>query len=164
MNEQEPKNTGRRDFDWGPPGNSFIEGVKEWLVYIFLLILLGMGIWFFVDISSRKNQAVRIAPVVKTENAGVKPENSVPGSVVSQNQSQKAGFLVQLGAFADRKTAETAIIALQNHGFTPKLSEPDSEIEIYRVSVGPFSSEEDAEKTVEKLNSLEFHSFVVECF
>jgi hypothetical protein len=162
LNEHEQKNSGRRDFDWGPPANSFIETIKEWLVYILLMILLGLGIWFFIDISSRKTQAVRIAPV--TANKVANSQKALPATVDSKSQTKNAGFLVQLGAFADRKTAENAIISLQSHGFAPKLSEPDSEIEIYRVSVGPFNNEEEAEKTVEKLNSLEFHSFVVECF
>lgn len=162
MNEHKQKNYESRDFDWGPPANNLIEIIKEWLVYIFLIILLGLSIWFFIDISSIKNQVVKIAPL--TANKVANSQKTLAAKADSESQTTNTCFLVQLGAFTDRKNAEKAIIALQNHGFSPKLSKPDSEVEIYRVSIGPFNTEEEAEKIVEQLNSLEFYSFVVECF
>lgn len=162
MNEQSSNNSQKREFDWGPPANSFFDTAKEWLVYLLLLALFGMGIWFFKDVSAKKSGAVRVSPA-KVESAP-EPAQAAVSAKSEPAAMQSGNFLVQLGAFADRKSAESAIQALQGQGFTPMLSEPDSEFEIYRVSIGPFNTEFEAEKTVEKLNSLEFHSFVVESF
>lgn len=166
MNDSSAPNTPKRDFDWGPPTNSFFDTLKEWLVYLLLLALFGLGVWFFKDVGTRKPTAVRVgksssSPLVQT-SAQTLPK-PVPSDTYAAN-TPSITYQVQLGAFADRKSAEEAFEALKAHGFNPSLSEPDSEFEIYRVGIGPFTSEVEAEKIVEKLNSLEFHSFVVESF
>ncbi|MFZ5951887.1 MAG: SPOR domain-containing protein [Candidatus Rifleibacteriota bacterium] len=158
LNDNLEKNATKREFDWGPPGNSTFESFKEWLVYLLLFALLLLAAWFFLDIGQRTTVKVDHSPVKTVSGDKLPPavDKPLPPPV------QFKKFMVQLGAFAERKSAEEAIEALKGHGFSPVLSEPDSEFEIYRVAVGPFNTESEAERTVEKLNSLEFHSFVVE--
>ncbi|MEW6708240.1 MAG: SPOR domain-containing protein [Candidatus Riflebacteria bacterium] len=158
MNDNLEKHGTKREFDWGPPGNNIFESFKEWLVYLLLLALLLLAAWFFLDIGQRTS--VKVDPEPLKTASGDKTISAVDKQ--SPQPVQFKNFMVQLGAFADRKSAEEAIDALKAHGFSPELSEPDSEFEIYRVAVGPFNTESEAERTVEKLNSLEFHSFVVE--
>ena len=161
MNTNQPNEQQRREFDWGPPASSFSDSFKEWLVYILLFLLLVLIAWFFWDVGARRHVAVK----VNARRSTPAQTQSVPF-----NESQKSAiapsgrYMVQLGAFADRKSAETAFSGLKEQGFLPTLSEPDDEFEIYRVSLGPFESESIAEQTVEKLNSLNLHSFVVESF
>ncbi len=158
LNDNQEKSTAKREFDWGPPGNNSFEILKEWLVYLLLFALMLLAAWFFLDIGQRTSVKVEHNPI-KTV-AGDKTISAVDKPLSQPVQFKN--FMVQLGAFADRKSAEEAIEALKAQGFSPQLSEPDSEFEIYRVAVGPFNTESEAERTVDKLNSLEFHSFVVE--
>ncbi len=163
MNNQIEKESNRRQFDWGPPANSFFDQIREWLVYFLFVILLGLGAWFFVDIRNLpgRTKEQEIIPSSKSEVAPTPVANANKNLIQTGSTSFK-NYQVQLGAFADRKSAQAAVEELQNHGFVPQLSEPDADFEIYRIAIGPFNSETEAERIVEKLNSLDFHSFVVE--
>lgn len=157
-NNQNESDSSNRSFDWGPPANSFFEGLKEWLVYVILLLLFATGAWFFLDINAQKMEnAQKIIAL-----PAAKPLTQIQSNSKPLEEKQEGSFQVQLGAFADKKNANTSYDALKAAGFEPTLSEPDSQYEIYRVSVGPFSSEQEAEKVSEQLNSLNFHCFVIE--
>lgn len=147
------QNTNSR-FDWGPPSNETSESFKEWLVYFVLIVILGFGTWTLLDMKIGNNRI---------------PASSVNRAVVTStskpvNPSDKNGkkYFVQLGAFSDEKSAKESYLKLVKLGFFPTMHEPDMDYEIYRVEMGPFDSEQEANDLVDKLNSLEFSSFVVE--
>lgn len=148
------ENNSTRNFDWGPPSNKTSDKLKEWLVYVFLLIILGAGIWGLLDLKSKKSvlsTPTKIPSIAKQENS-------------EQNVSlDNAGiYIVQLGAFSNEETARAAYKSLVSKGYFPDFAEPDDEYEIYRVSLGPYQSEKEANKVSENLNSLDFSCFVVE--
>ncbi len=156
MNENADK---QRDFDWGPPGNSFVDSVKEWLLYLFLVLLLIVGAWFLLDINGQ------VVPLKSSsmQTMGGKQQATIKseGPILVPEPVNTGRFFVQLGAFAERKSALEALQAIKDHGYAPNMAEPDSEYEIYRVSLGPYNTESEAEEVAEKLNSLEFHCFVI---
>ncbi|MDN5278946.1 MAG: hypothetical protein PWR01_2911 [Clostridiales bacterium] len=161
MNEINQSNSDpKREFDWGPPGNSVFDSIKEYLVYLIIVLLLAAGAWFLMDINARKVSEAK--DIIVTQPAQKTEKNFEPQVKTTTQQEPQIKFLVQLGAFADKKSATDAFEALKEHGFSPELSEPDSQFEIYRVSLGPYMSEPEAEMVAEKLNSLDFHSFVIE--
>lgn len=151
------KSTGR-NFDWGPPTSRFAENLKEWLVYLFILVILAAGAWFLLDISGQRPPP---PPPRAVETASTAESETV---VTRQKSSSVSFFTVQLGAFAEREAAQVTYERLVEAGFEPDLSEPTGQFEIYRISFGPFSDEHEAESLSQKLNSLEFHSFVLESF
>jgi len=135
-----------RQFDWGPPANSWLDKFKEMLVYLIFVALLALGAWFLLDVNGKK--------VLEKPVAGAFQSNKVnkdvrPAAQVSRPQKEKKAsnikYLVQLGAFASKESAQMAFDALKSEGFAPTLSEPDEQYEIYRVSLGPFSDEAEAE-------------------
>lgn len=158
----ETKPGSQRDFDWGPPSNRFAETLKEWLVYFFILAILAIGAWFLLDINGNRplsppSSRIETINYAVTDNHVNKTAQLVPE--VSSRQ-----FHVQLGAFADRQSAQVAYNTLTEAGFSPTLSEPEGQFEIYRISFGPFSDEGEADSLSQKLNFLDFHSFVLESF
>ena len=152
-----------RQFDWGPPANSWLDRFKEMLVYLIFVALLALGAWFLLDINSEN---IPQKPLTETfQSNKLNKEVKLNKPVNKPKKEQKSSgikYLVQLGAFASKESAQMAYDALNEEGFSPTLSEPDEQYEIYRVSLGPFSDEAEAEYLAEKLNSLEFHSFVIE--
>ena len=155
-----------RDFDWGPPANSFYDSISEWIVYFFLLLLLLGGIWILLDINSKKvidagEIISKTMPSITTSIGGASVNEQSP-SFYEAPEERTGNFLVQLGAFADKASAMIVFESMVAKGFSPKLSEPDSQFEIYRISIGPFITETEAEEMSEKLNSLDFHCFVIE--
>ena len=135
-------------FDWGPPSNSKSESLKEWLVYILLLLVLGLGIWTLLD----------------WKISGVKQDLASSSSYTSSATAKdfaKNKYFVQLVAFADEQSAKKAYRKLVNLGFVPTLHEPDENYDVYRVNLGPFKKESEAENIVEKLNEQDFSCFVV---
>lgn len=163
MNENNQTKPGsQRDFDWGPPSNRFAETFKEWLVYFFILAILAMGAWFLLDVNGNRPlppPSSRIETVVSPATSGAETKIAQPSPQVTSRQLH-----VQLGAFADRQSAQSAFNTLTEAGFNPSLSEPEGQFEIYRISFGPFFDEREADNLSQKLNSLDFHSFVLESF
>lgn len=149
----------QREFDWGPPGNSFVDSLKEWLLYLFLVLLLVAGAWFLLDVNGEA------MPLKSSSMQTAKPQTvagtDIGGPVLVPEPVNMGRFFVQLGAFAEKKSALEALEAIEAHGFSPNLAEPDNEYVIYRVSLGPYNSESEAEQIADKLNSLEFHCFVI---
>ena len=82
-------------------------------------------------------------------------------SASSSNTSDKSYF-VQIGAFGDENSANEIYGLLKKEGIESTLLRPDEQFEIFRLVVGPFATEEMAEKKAEQLNAIDFPCFVVE--
>ena len=168
----------QRRFDWGPPVQAG-DGLKEWLIYIVIIVILILGIWFLLDINSRNKitkavkkddiivsvdqkletfvpKDLKEAPVVQSE----KPITAVPAKP-ADNISSKS-FYVQLGAFSDEKSANEIYDLLRKDNIDALLLKPDEQFEIYRLVVGPYKTEKIAEDKAEQLNEIGFPCFVVE--
>ncbi len=156
MNDTNDNNSSRQ-FDWGPPSSNAAEGFKEWLVYFIILALLGGGVWFLLDINGKDPRTIS-SVLSKTELSNEKVE----AAPVEAVENRKGNFVVQLGAFAEEESARETFAKITAAGYKATLSEPDDQYEIYRISVGPFASENEAEVVSEKLNQLEFSCFVIE--
>ena len=178
----------QRQFDWGPPiqaGDSF----KEWLVYLVIIAILGVGIWFLLDINDRKKieKNIKLAKEIiandqenstivspQKRNKEEKQQSETP--IVKQsniNKSEKTlkkqipsvpkkEYFVQIGAFGDEASANEIYNLLKNESIESTLLKPNEQYEIYRLVVGPYSTEKEAENKVEQLNEIGFPSFVVE--
>ncbi len=150
--------TNQRQFDWGPPAGSG-DGFKEWLIYFVILALLGIGAWVLLDINGR-NGAPTATPVATSAVSNVQPL-AVPPTEERLPEIMPS-FFVQLGAFADEESAREIYAQLVEDGLSPRLAGPDDQYEIYRILLGPFQSEEEAENKAEQLNSIGLHCFVSE--
>lgn len=157
----------QRQFDWGPPANAG-DGVKEWLIYFVIIILLGVGVWVLLDINGAK--APSSAAATKAASASSSMHVNVSAGKAGSTQPVTAKvqvaappkFFVQLGAFADEASAQEVFNQLTTDGFAPTLAPPDDQYEIHRVLVGPFNTEREAEEKAEALNALGLHCFVSE--
>ncbi len=157
----------QRQFDWGPPANAG-DGVKEWLIYFVIIILLGAGVWVLLDINGARVPAAeattKAVPAASSMNVNVSAGKA--GSSQSMTAKVQVAaplkFFVQLGAFADESSAKEVFNQLTTDGFAPTLAPPDDQYEIHRVLVGPFNTEREAEEKAEALNALGLHCFVSE--
>ena len=174
-----------RRFDWGPPIQTG-DGLKEWLVYLVIVAILGIGIWLLLDnrmkkpvkgTTNNKQSEIIVAMDDKVENvipkakeiktAEVKPV-SVPVKTEEVQPVQavpvpvNTGYFVQIGAFSDEESANEIYNLLKKESIDAKLLKPDEQFEIYRLVVGPYVTENEAEDTAEKLNEIGFPCFVVE--
>ncbi|HOT29406.1 MAG TPA: SPOR domain-containing protein [Candidatus Ozemobacteraceae bacterium] len=165
-----------RSFDWGPPAIGVSENIKEYSIYLLIAVLIaGVG-WLLIDTgpemprgSAAKNaeQAdeaevagdVDAPPVPRDEPAAAKV-TVTPGEVVPIVATPR--FHVQLGAFGDEETARTTVEALRQQGHVATFTVPDDQYEMYRVLMGPFAQEAEAEALARRLNELDFPCFVVE--
>ncbi len=157
----------QRQFDWGPPANAG-DGVREWLVYFVIIILLGAGVWVLLDINGGAKAPLPAAPAKVTQAVSVNAMAGAGTAGASQSMNAKVQvaappkFFVQLGAFADEASAREVFNQLTTDGFAPTLAPPDDQYEIHRVLVGPFNTEKEAEDKAEALNALGLHCFVSE--
>lgn len=183
--------TDTRGFDWGPPAKSS-DGLKDYLIYLIIVIALGFGIWILFNIREDKASKVyrsvvkqeltkplqsatqtsakgpSIEPLVGYNDA--KPLHSNAQRAKASGKapdleivfSEKLEFYVQLGAFEDEASASEIYNFLKENDFNPILKAPNEQLEVYRVVVGPFTSEADADYRAEKLNELGLPCFVVE--
>lgn len=153
-------NHSARNFDWGPPASPAGDGIKEWFVYMLVVILLCTVAWVLLDINGRNNR-----PAVDNINQPV--VEKVLDEVKEYYQPPKAApvstkFFVQLGAFADESSAREVFEQMTAEGFAPTLAVPDENYELFRIFVGPFDSAHQAEEIAQRLNELDFHCFVIE--
>ncbi len=174
--EVAPPGSADRSFDWGPPAIGVSENIKEYSIYLLIAVLIaGVG-WLLIDTgpdmprgSASKNteQADEIdvpgeadeVPAPASEPAA--PQVKVtPGEVVPIVATPR--FHVQLGAFGDEETARATIEALKEQGHIATFTTPDDQYEMYRVLMGPFAQEAEAESLARRLNELDFPCFVVE--
>ncbi len=168
----------QRRFDWGPPVQTG-DGLKEWFVYIVIIVVLCAGIWFLLDVNGRKKftKAVKKDDVIVAVDQ--KLENFVPKDLKETTANQpekpiiavqaepasnipKKEFYVQIGAFEDEKSAQEIYTILKNDKIDAILLKPDEQFEIYRLVVGPYETESVAENKAEQLNEIGFPCFVVE--
>ncbi|MDD3001007.1 MAG: SPOR domain-containing protein [Candidatus Riflebacteria bacterium] len=169
-----------RRFDWGPPQKSG-DAFKDFVAYFFIVLILGFGVWLLSDTSliGKKNVVSsgvvsksheEALPIINDENLHkpVLPAKTPAAKSVVKTPAleivykNKAKYYVQLGAFEDKASADEVMNFLTENGFSPILKSPDDQFEIYRVLVGPFDSEADADYRSDKLNELGLPSFVVE--
>ncbi len=182
-----------RQFDWGPPVQAG-DNMKEWLVYVVIIAVLGVGTWFLLDINRQKHSGPSVRPsdievdkkldnvipakayekspngpteiTIKYAPKDTEQTNSSAntGSVntLNQNTQNFKGFFVQIGAFGDEASAKEIYDLLQKEGVVSTLLRPDEQFEIYRLVVGPYPTEKQAEDKAEQLNAIDFPCFVVE--
>lgn len=170
-----------RKFDWGPPQKSG-DAFKDFVVYFLIVLILGFGIWLLLDarlVADKKVLSSRIVTKKDSPSSETSYNNSheealpiavqPPAEVLVPKTpsleivyKNKAKYYVQLGAFEDEASALQVMNFLTENSFSPVLKSPDEQFEIYRVLVGPFDSEADADYRAEKLNELGLPSFVVE--
>ncbi|HNW33379.1 MAG TPA: SPOR domain-containing protein [Candidatus Ozemobacteraceae bacterium] len=169
-----------RSFDWGPPTTGHSEGLNEWGVYALIAVLVSMVGWFLIDTGpdmpraasekSTENLDELDSPGADTAETGVArlSESASAAQLVKVTAGvavpivAKPLFHVQLGAFGDEETARSTIDALKAKGYVASCSAPDDQYEMYRVLMGPFDRESEAESLAHKLNKLDFPCFVIE--
>jgi len=151
-----------RSFDWGPPVSSAGDGIKEWLVYVLVVILLCSVAWVLLDINGKREQISDDNRQISSEKneETAKPAQPQPENIPASKADSK--FFVQLGAFADEASAREVFAQMTAEGFAPTLAAPDENYELFRIFVGPFNSAYEAEEKAQRLNELEFHCFVIE--
>lgn len=76
--------------------------------------------------------------------------------------ARKPSFHVQLGAFGDEETAKATFEQVKKKGFDATFLAPDEQFEMYRVTMGPYSEEPEANRIARQLNELDFPCFVIE--
>lgn len=165
-----------RSFDWGPPATDSSDSIKEYALYIMIGLLIGLVGWFLVDTGPDMPRAAGEKSAEQGDDMEL-PADAEPGSDEEPPPPQaqvkvtpgevvpivaKPQFHVQLGAFGDEETARATIEALQKHGHVATFSAPDDQYEMYRVLMGPFLQETEAESLAHKLNELDFPCFVIE--
>ncbi|HOY66864.1 MAG TPA: SPOR domain-containing protein [Candidatus Ozemobacteraceae bacterium] len=165
--------TAGRSFDWGPPVAGPSEGIKEWAVYGLIVVLVSLVGWFLIDTApdmprtSSEEAADEAVPAdATTAPPAVAPPAPVTRPTVTAGEPvpvvTKPRFHVQLGAFGDEETARSTGDALKKKGFDAAIMAPDDQYEMYRVLMGPFDREDEAEALARKLNELDFPCFVIE--
>lgn len=162
----------QRGFDWGPPSSgSAFSATKEWIIYALLAILVGSAGWMLIEWPSRPSSSA--LPMTPDRAEGPGESNTPPTMVVNNSHSNgtssaalekkpRAVFMVQLGAFGDEESARVAYEKVKGLGFSPSISLPDEQYEMYRLLMGPFSHESEAEGMARRLNELDFPCFVIE--
>ena len=75
---------------------------------------------------------------------------------------KQPSFQVQLGAFGDQEAAQATFEQLKAKGFTAQLLLPDDQFEMYRVTMGPYADENEANRIARQLNELDFPCFVIQ--
>lgn len=179
-----------RQFDWGPPVQTG-DNMKEWLVYVVIIAVLGIGTWFLLDINRQKHSSSsvkasdievdkKLDTVIPKKNfekspdepaeitikyapkADNKSNKSASSNTLASNIPASKGFFVQIGAFGDEPSAMEIYNLLKKEGVEATLLKPDEQFEIFRLVVGPYPSEKKAEEKAEQLNAIDFPCFVVE--
>lgn len=148
----------QKHFDWGPSSSNFVENMKEAFLYLIVIVFLAFGAWCLVGWKETTGVEVE-----STHSLQSSQEDEIISNITSSH-SFEGNYFVQLGAFADRTSAEEAHQNLLNLGFVPVLSEPEGQFEIYRISFGPFVTEAEADEISRRLNSKGYFSFVIESF
>jgi len=158
-----------RRFDWGPPANPVSERFGEWTLYIVLIALIGLLGWFLIAASVTTGGSTEVAASSESDSGASQPpdeKNEVKKIFSGTREEPEAKsaptFMVQLGAFGDKDSAEAYCRKISEMGFSVKIALPDTQYEMFRLLAGPFKSEKEAETFARKLNELEIPSFVIE--
>jgi hypothetical protein len=161
------KSPDERGFDWGPPAGSHTDLFKEWTVYLFLFLLIGGGIWLLIEPGlGRENKGFPLPPEpavpAGTTAVPAAPGGQQPAAAPAVSQPQGPVYMIQLGVFGDEESAKLAYQKLKSLGFSGSVALPDDHFEMYRLLVGPFREENEAESMARRLNELDFPCFVIE--
>ena len=173
----------KRTFDWGPPPQKG-DSLKEVLVYFFIGVIFFGGIYMLLDVGKKpsyiavedealetstpqKSTIVYSKDMNKYEPVNMKKQPAeIPelpsveiayeskNNIVAETQN-KPVYYVQMGSFTDEASAAEIFKMLKDIGSEPILKNPDEKSEFYRVLIGPFNSEADADYKAEKLNELD---------
>lgn len=163
----------RKGFDWGPPAGAGGDTVKELGVYILLFFLVLGGGWLLIDSTSRGSSRAFIRAEKLSENDVIADRPSETSGETATQASMlystkeimpKQFYMIQLGAFGDEESARQSYQRLTKLGFKASIALPDDQYELYRLLMGPFSSEGEADSLARKLNELDFPCFVIESF
>jgi DedD protein len=114
----------------------------------------------------------RPAPTPSPKAAGPAPKATAPSPAPSPRATPKAGgtpktaaagaFTIQVGAFKDKKSADSIVSQLKAKGFDAFVVVPDGADGLYNVRVGRFAARADAERVQAKLRDQEkFKPFIV---
>jgi cell division septation protein DedD len=113
----------------------------------------------------------RPAPTPSPKAAGPAPKATAPSPAPTPRATPKAGgapkpaagaFTIQVGAFKDKKSADSIVSQLKAKGFDAFVVVPDGADGLYNVRVGRFAARADAERVQAKLRDQEkFKPFIV---
>jgi cell division septation protein DedD len=172
-----------RSFDWGPPTAGWADTLKEWALYPVLFVLLALGAWFLFspdDVaevrfvrppegSAAGAAASSLPPKPPRNPSPLAQPPSAPDSPVPTPEPAPPvappvppSYIVQVGAFGDEESARDVMERIREAGFETTLSEPSEQFDMFRLLMGPYTNEPDAEKIARQLNELEFYAFVLE--
>ncbi len=173
----------QRRFDWGPPVQTG-DSLKEWLIYLAIIVVIGLGTWLLLDVSVRKPKITKaskkseeiiavdqkLEAIVANdiqESSSTKEEKQPSLTTIQARPAENTNkhdkeFYVQIGAFADESSANEIFELLRKDNISAKLLKPDEQFEIFRLVAGPYENEKEAETRAEQLNEIGFPCFVVE--
>ncbi|MBN8705927.1 MAG: SPOR domain-containing protein [Bacteroidetes bacterium] len=136
--------------------NSRNEPVKAKIYQDFLT---GQGIAL-----TEQTQVTIVAPPIKIMEPVVAEKPVAKVKPVKEPESGSGKFFIQAGAFAAKNQADKALKNIKAKGFSGKVVKETTNKKIfYKVRIGPYSSDDDAQAGVGKLKSkLEINGFVVE--
>jgi cell division septation protein DedD len=98
------------------------------------------------------------APVAAVKPAAIKP---APAKVAAATPAGR--FSVQVGAFADRASADKLVSQLKGHGFTTYVkADGEGSLKRFRVRVGPVTGRPRAEELVAKLKGEKLSGWIVD--
>jgi len=107
---------------------------------------------------------LKIAEPVLAEKPMVKEKPAKEAKPVKEPEAGAGKFFIQIGAFAVKSQADKALKTAKTKGFSGKVvREPTNNKIFYKVRIGPYLNEEEAQVGVGKLKSkLSANGFVVE--
>ncbi|MBI3037914.1 SPOR domain-containing protein [bacterium] len=154
-----------RNFDWGPPSEAFFDWLKDWAPYGLIIFFLGMGFIILLDFSSFEKKDRYFPSILSSapmpETPGIEAEASFQ-LISSATEAFRPIFHVQTGAFGDEDMARKTFENISGQGFIASLMIPDEQFEMYRIVLGPYKTEAEADSITRSLNEKGFPSFVVE--
>ena len=77
------------------------------------------------------------------------------GSDAADATPPTSGFAVQVGAFSEKRAAQSLADSLRERGYRVYLSPTESDPASWRVRVGPHATRPEAEKTARRLESAQ---------
>lgn len=114
---------------------------------------------------TEQTQITIVAPPIKIMEPVVVAEKPVAkAKPVKEPESGSGKFFIQAGAFAAKSQADKALKNAKAKGFSGKVVKETTNKKIfYKVRIGPYSTDDDAQAGVGKLKSkLDINGFVVE--
>lgn len=100
------------------------------------------------------------SPDPESGQQGGSPNSKTPGDR-TQNDSTRAQFRVQTGAYTDESTARSAADTLRGQGYlTSTRSERDGDHLVYKVQVGAYRSKIGASKAADDLQKKGYSAFI----